>query len=494
MKYSSGVRALASILLVVVNFAAGVESASAVTCQPTKALSFATKTSLSVSPGVQISKYQFGAGVANNTSYQSRFAVAKASMQLVSLKAPHSKWGVAANQTSLASSVTALAQVNGDYFDFGTNLPFSPFGASGTVSYSNFGYKRALGFKSQTATLATGIVGTRNLTSGSISIPVKGINVPGQSITNSTLAFTSEFQSTSLPANTYAVKVSSGRVAAVFAAGTRSKPTSGTIFTASGTAVASLKRLLIGASVSFSIPTSTNQIPVVDYVKSSGTIKSTGGALLASISAVNFDNSSRNSSVILYDATYNGYTPSAPTVTIDSTGSVTSVISLSVSGPVSSGVVLKFFGTRVSYLSNFHVGDHVVVSRSFASKSGSVYQTVIGAHAVLLANGLNVQACTIASETVRPRTAIGWDAKGNYYLASTTMGLHWNDGMYRVGGSTLHQLGDWLKAAGATNAVSLDGGGSTTMLALVSGAYVRQDLPTTEWMRSIPQTVAMVSR
>jgi hypothetical protein len=77
------------------------------------------------------------------------------------------------------------------------------------------------------------------------------------------------------------------------------------------------------------------------------------------------------------------------------------------------------------------------------------------------------------------------------------MGRDWYDGGqggYRLGGSTLHQLGDWLRSVGATNAVALDGGGSTTMLAKLSGDYHRVDLPDGVWIRDIPQGVALIAR
>ncbi len=63
-------------------------------------------------------------------------------------------------------------------------------------------------------------------------------------------------------------------------------------------------------------------------------------------------------------------------------------------------------------------------------------------------------------------------------------------GGYRTGGSTVHQLGDWLKQLGATYAVSFDGGGSTFMLRYASDGAKRVDMPNqpgySPWVRNVP--------
>jgi hypothetical protein len=48
---------------------------------------------------------------------------------------------------------------------------------------------------------------------------------------------------------------------------------------------------------------------------------------------------------------------------------------------------------------------------------------------------------------------------------------------------------------GATQAVMLDGGGSTTMFVQTPDAdYERVDLPPSEWIRAVPQGITMVAR
>jgi hypothetical protein len=66
---------------------------------------------------------------------------------------------------------------------------------------------------------------------------------------------------------------------------------------------------------------------------------------------------------------------------------------------------------------------------------------------------------------------------------------------FRLVGSTVHQLAKWLKEMGATQAIMLDGGGSTTMLVQTPAAdYKRVDLPPSEWVRAVPQGVTMIAR
>ncbi len=72
-------------------------------------------------------------------------------------------------------------------------------------------------------------------------------------------------------------------------------------------------------------------------------------------------------------------------------------------------------------------------------------------------------------------------------------------GGYRTGGSTVHQLGDWLKQLGATDAVSFDGGGSTVMIRNANGAIKRVDMADPDvynqpWIRDLPILLSLGAR
>jgi hypothetical protein len=69
-----------------------------------------------------------------------------------------------------------------------------------------------------------------------------------------------------------------------------------------------------------------------------------------------------------------------------------------------------------------------------------------------------------------------------------------DDWGFRQGGSTIHQLGDVLKGLGATDAVTVDGGGSATFLAKLLGRYKRLDVPDEAWIREIPIGAGLVPK
>jgi exopolysaccharide biosynthesis protein len=54
-------------------------------------------------------------------------------------------------------------------------------------------------------------------------------------------------------------------------------------------------------------------------------------------------------------------------------------------------------------------------------------------------------------------------------------------------------MGEWLKQFGATQAVSVDGGGSTAQFVTINGVVSRQDLPENEWIRDIPVGLAITA-
>jgi exopolysaccharide biosynthesis protein len=234
-------------------------------------------------------------------------------------------------------------------------------------------------------------------------------------------------------------------------------------------------------------------------VTSNGVVTNSAGKTLANISAVNFYKSSYDSGVVYFNDEYAGTTPAgSATVVLNSSSVVTRVSDSGFSTSVAAGnQVLQFYGSSSSKAATFTAGMKVSVKRTFASTSKVTYQTVFGAGRLIINGGVVTASCAGNSDTIRPRTALAWDSFGNVYLATTTMGRDWADGGaggYRVGGSTVHQIADWLRMLGATYAVSLDGGGSTTMLAMLSGSYHRVDLPDGVWTRWIPAGLAITNR
>jgi hypothetical protein len=147
-----------------------------------------------------------------------------------------------------------------------------------------------------------------------------------------------------------------------------------------------------------------------------------------------------------------------------------------------------------AYLVNhLSIGQKLTIVNRFSSAGHNNLVSASGRGSILLKDSNNVEDCNGTSEEIRPRTVIGWNESGDFWVATSTMGISWNDNGYRLGGSTIHQMGEWLKQFGATQAVSVDGGGSTAQFVTLNGVVSRQDLPETEWIRDIPVGLAITA-
>ncbi|MGN6244381.1 MAG: phosphodiester glycosidase family protein [Motilibacteraceae bacterium] len=105
--------------------------------------------------------------------------------------------------------------------------------------------------------------------------------------------------------------------------------------------------------------------------------------------------------------------------------------------------------------------------------------------------------CGPVTEQVRPRTLLGWSADGRTaYLVSVSAGrrdVYSQHG--RAGGATFRQTAAMLLQAGVANAVMLDGGGSSELVARTPGqAWQRLDLPDGARERSVANAWAVLPR
>ena len=472
--------------------------AQAATCEPARSLSIATKTIDPLEMGGTLSRFAFRAGQGNSSPYESRFTVSKTNLNYTTLTPTTAPYLRDRSQLSLAKDVNAIVHVNGDFFDFSSRMPYSAVARGSALAYSPQAKSKVLGIRNVSSSTKTGIRTKSVASSGSKKFTISGLNLPLLTGSN-IIAYSSAYASTSVPPSAAAILVVSGMVKRVYPNGTASRPTSGYLFAATGSAAVSLRKVTVGSSFKYTAPKGTIPSLTRDSLVSSGVITNSSGKTLTTISAVNFWASNYSSGAVLFDDEYDATPPTGSgTVVIASNGVVTKVsTSGSYQGIPNGGFVVQFYGSAKSKASEFAVGNKVSIKRSFKTTSGNSYDTVFGVGSTLISKGLVVAPCTGNSDTVRPRTAIGWDDNGNVYVATTTMGRDWNDGGqggYRLGGSTVHQMADWLKDQGATNAVSLDGGGSTTMFAKLDGAYKRVDLPDGVWVRWIPIGVALISR
>ena len=490
--------AIASIAATLLYSTALTSPAIAASCDVTQSLSKATKTVDPLDQGGSLTRFSFRAGQGNSSPYESRFTVSKTNLNYTTLTPTTAPYLRDRSQLSLAQGANAIVHVNGDFFDFSSRMLYSAVVRGASLSYAPQGKSRILGIRNVSATTKTGIRTKAIATWGSTKFAVAGVNLPiltGSSI----VAYTSAYSSTTLPKSAAAILVVSGKVTRVYPNGTSVRPSSGYLFAATGSAATSLRKVTVGGKFSYKVPSGTIPAFTRDSLVPSGVISNSSGVALTAISAVNFWASNYASGAVIFDDAYDATPPTGgATVVIGSNNVVTKVATRGSSVAIpSGGYVVQFFGSSSSKASGFLVGSKVSIKRSFKTASGNTYDTAFGIGSTQITKGSVVATCEGNADTVRPRTSIGWDDYGNVYVATTTMGRDWPDGGqggYRLGGSTVHQLADWLRDQGATNAVSLDGGGSTTMLAKLEGTYRRTDLPDGVWTRWIPMGVALIAR
>jgi exopolysaccharide biosynthesis protein len=143
----------------------------------------------------------------------------------------------------------------------------------------------------------------------------------------------------------------------------------------------------------------------------------------------------------------------------------------------------------------FKVGDLVTVSRAFQADSRSQFITAAGRGPRMVQGGKLIWICAQHNREHRPRSAIGWNQDGQVWLMTSSRGYDAFDFGYRQGGSTSSQMAQWLMSLGATDAVLLDGGGSTTMqINQPDVGWQRFDLPDNAWWRELANAFSIDRR
>jgi exopolysaccharide biosynthesis protein len=158
--------------------------------------------------------------------------------------------------------------------------------------------------------------------------------------------------------------------------------------------------------------------------------------------------------------------------------------------------VLQATGTAAAAAAaKFKVGEIVTVSRAHRSTNKQQFVAAAGRGPRILQGGKFVWVCANHNKDLRPRSAIGWNQDGQIWLMSSSLGYESFDFGFRQGGSTSSQMGEWLLALGATDAVLLDGGGSTTMqINDPSQGWKRFDLPDSAWYRELANAFSIESK
>ncbi|MCQ2911794.1 MAG: phosphodiester glycosidase family protein [Clostridia bacterium] len=139
---------------------------------------------------------------------------------------------------------------------------------------------------------------------------------------------------------------------------------------------------------------------------------------------------------------------------------ITSIIEPGTTVDIKSNEYVVFIPANFNRVENFEVGDDV--SLSINLNIGSQIETAVGGAGVFLQNGQIVQNGYIISSSTA-RSFIGFDSSKKYLYFGTVGGLTSTNA-----GLTSNQLAEIVKEYGVSNAMHLDGGGSSTLVAKTS--------------------------
>ncbi|GAA3772013.1 hypothetical protein GCM10022225_69200 [Plantactinospora mayteni] len=170
---------------------------------------------------------------------------------------------------------------------------------------------------------------------------------------------------------------------------------------------------------------------------------------------------------------------------VEIAGGRVSRVSSTPGGKVAAGsVVVLGVNTGADALAGIVVGDTVTVN--YSPRGGTGAQVAIGGNLVLVKDG----AATTVSHPRNPRTAVGFSADG------LTMWMVVVDGRSSASvGMTYVELANYMKSLGADDAINLDGGGSSTLVARMPGAtsVSVRNTPSDGAQRAVPNGIGFVS-
>jgi exopolysaccharide biosynthesis protein len=170
-------------------------------------------------------------------------------------------------------------------------------------------------------------------------------------------------------------------------------------------------------------------------------------------------------------------------------GSVAAISEAAGGGPIGpDSFVLLGLDDGARALANLKVGDPVSVRYRPQSDVPIPFNFALGGNAVLLRDG---QAPNLDDAKSDPRTAVGFSADGRKMYLATVDG---RSGLSR--GMTMRELADLMRIVGADDALNLDGGGSSTMLARKAGdpAAMLTNRPSGGVERLVPNAIGIFAK
>lgn len=136
-----------------------------------------------------------------------------------------------------------------------------------------------------------------------------------------------------------------------------------------------------------------------------------------------------------------------------------------------------------------------VIRVRFAARTadGTTPTQAVGSGGAMLRRGRVVASCSGSSVESRPRTLVAWNAARTRIWLITVDGRGQNAPVSRFG-ATYRQVAELARTLGASDAVMLDGGGSTTMALRSSGGVRRIDAPVWTPQRPVPDGLVLIPR
>lgn len=161
-------------------------------------------------------------------------------------------------------------------------------------------------------------------------------------------------------------------------------------------------------------------------------------------------------------------------------------------GAIAEGTtVLVGRDTGAKILAQLRPGDAVQVEYDVRTDDGSsVPRTAVGGRGVLVEDGVPQDWEGRPNNTAAPRTAVGFSKDGGTMHVLTVDGRQAD-----AGGVTLTQLAKMMDALGAYDALNLDGGGSSTLVARAPGSDERfvENSPSDGEEREVPNGLAFTA-
>lgn len=434
--------------------------------------------------------------------WKTRLAYSKSNLSQMRIAPTFTQIGNVGKQVKLAQKLGSEAYINGDFFHLrGTNLLYSAMVEERELVYAPTKQTDIVGVIEEAANEHTGMQGKSYIKTSRGRIATKGLNLIYLSA-SSIGAYNSLKTTTGLPTIEYLVEVTDGVVTASGPATTFTVPTetNKTVFVGSGDAVLKLKSLKKGDYVTYVPPKHAKTTRFLRTgLQANGTVKLPDGQTIQ-IRAVNDKTAKIRSGAVLFSSKlYPTTSKLSATVITDLAGVITAIYPNGKSINVAADqLVLQFGAESADQVRGLKVGAKLTIKNTYSIKKELPLYAAFGDRENTMINGVIVAYCTPGHEDIRPRTAIGWNENGDVWFVTTTMGVRNSADVFnrfRLGGSSVHQLTAWLKELGATQAIAVDGGGSTTMyVRQPSDEYLRLDLPATEWVRSVPQGITMIAR